>query len=135
LPPTATPLPPSPTPVALATATPSPAPTPAATPAPSGVVIGFVTPYSDSLHGNTLGCGGAYDMNDPSIVAVSFARDMEWGCGKLLEITGPNGKIVGVRRDTCPGCSENHLDLSRAGFNLVCGPNASSCEVTIRLLP
>jgi hypothetical protein len=82
-----------------------------------------------------MGCGGVYNLSDPTVVAVSLARTQEWPCGQRLEITGPNGQIVGVRQDTCPGCSANHLDLSRAGFLAVCGPGVSSCNVVIRPLP
>lgn len=149
VPPTATPEPPTPTPVpptatptptatpVTPTATPSALPTPTRTPTPSatstaGEIIGFATVYSDSLAGNTMGCGGIYDPNDPTVVAVSWARNMEWHCGKQLEITGPHGTIIGIRKDTCPGCSENHLDLSRAAFNIVCGPTQANCTIRIR---
>jgi hypothetical protein len=81
-----------------------------------------------------MGCGGIYNPADPTVVAVSLLRDLEWPCGAQFEITGPNGTIIGIRRDTCLGCTANHLDLSRAGFNAVCGPNVSTCNVTIRRL-
>jgi hypothetical protein len=105
-------------------------------PLPAGEpVSGGVTPYADSLQGNTLGCGGVYDLNDPTIAAVSLDRNEEWPCGMPLSITGPAGQIVVIRQDTCPGCPANHIDLSRAAFNLVCGAGASSCAVLIVPMP
>jgi hypothetical protein len=82
-----------------------------------------------------MGCGGLYDLNDPSIVAVSLERNEEWPCGMPLGVWGPAGTIVVVRQDTCPGCGANHLDLSRAAFEAVCGVGASSCQVVILPLP
>ena len=94
-----------------------------------------MTPYDDGLAGNPLGCGGTYDPSDPTVIAVSLPLAADFPCGSHIAIWGPAGQIVGVRQDTCPGCGANHLDLSRAAFNAVCGPAASSCEVVFRALP
>jgi len=113
-------------------------PEPTATPTPDGAgqpIAGSATPYSDSLAGNPLGCGGIYDPEDATVVAVSLAHNLDWPCGTLLGIWGPAGQIIGVRQDTCPGCTDTHLDLSRAAFEIVCGAAASACPITIVPLP
>jgi len=93
---------------------------------------GFATHYGVAYNGRPLGCGvGIYDSNEPSIIAVGPANYRSWGCGASLRVCGAAGCIVGVRVDSCPGCGRNAVDLSEAGIDLVCGPGASSCRVTI----
>ena len=138
--PTATPVPPTATPTAtLPPPTPTPVP-PAPIPASTGLLIGNVTPYADSLAGSTLGCNGYgdYDPGNPTIIAVGPDHYEDWPCGTNLGVcsidtaTGiVSSCIVGVRQDSCPGCEGNHLDVSRAAFEILCGNNASRCTVVI----
>ena len=94
-----------------------------------------MTRYADELEGLPLGCGGGvYDPDDPTIIAVGPDHYVDWPCGTSLEVCGSEGCIVGERQDSCPGCGNNHLDLSRAGIAIVCGVGSSGCEVTIREL-
>lgn len=41
--------------------------------------------------------------------------------------------MVAQRHDACPGCLANHLDLSEAGSQTVCGIIAS-CRITFRVI-
>jgi len=143
VPPTATPVPPTATPVPPTatsvppTATPPP-PTPTSTPEedpPPGLLNGTVTHYGVEFEGLPLACGGVYHTDDPTIIAVGPDHYADWPCGTPLEVCGPGGCIEGVRRDSCPGCAPNQLDLSEAGVFIVCGPGESTCAVTIRELP
>jgi hypothetical protein len=142
-PPTATPVLPTATPIPP---TPTPEPTATATPASrlrvnrindEGPFNGMATPYSDELEGRTLGCLGAgeYDRDDETIIAVAPPQYDDIPCGMELEVCGPEGCISGSRQDSCPGCGDMHVDLSRAGFNEVCGRGANSCTVVITLDP
>ena len=98
-------------------------------------IAGTATHYGESYHGQTMGCGGAYDTNNTAIVAVSPDRYADWPCGTEMRVTGPAGSIVVVRTDSCPGCSGNHIDLSEAGFVAVCGPLASgTCRVELAVI-
>ena len=84
---------------------------------------------------------GVYRSADPAIVAVGPDADIP--CGTLLWVCNPNAArlgsraptdrvgvglrepptpcILGVRADYCPGCRENHIDLSEAGINILAG--------------
>ena len=152
VPPTQTPVPPTPTPVPpTPTATPPPptptptlpppTPTPEPPPAPlsPGLLLGSVTPYSDSLAGLTLGCNGygGYNPEDPTVIAVGPEHYEDWPCGTQLGVCSVDTAtgvitscIVGVRQDSCPGCTGNHLDVSRAAFEILCG-SVSRCNVVI----
>jgi hypothetical protein len=55
-------------------------------------------------------------------------------CGSPLRICGPTGCIEGgVREDSCPQCWGDWVDLSTAGIAAVCGPEVSSCNVSVEV--
>lgn len=103
----------------------------------SAAIAGFATHYGGgpawgdvaNYNGQTLGCGGIYRSEDPTIVAVSPYRAGEWPCGTQLYVCGPVGCVTVTRQDACPGCSANVLDLSESAHQLVCG--VGTCRVTI----
>lgn len=98
-------------------------------------ILGWATHYGESFNGGVLGCGsGHYDSNDLSIVAVGPSRYDEWPCGTRLRVCGPAGCITVTRQDACPGCSENVIDLSEAGNEMVCGVPPHTCRATIQVL-
>jgi hypothetical protein len=83
-PPTPTPLPPTPTPEP-----PTPTPEPPSVPSTeSELLLGTITSYADSLAGLPLGCSGygAYDPNDPTVIAVGPDHYEEWPCGTELSL-------------------------------------------------
>lgn len=96
---------------------------------------GTATHYGASYNGQSMGCRPytPYSSYDASIVAVRPSRLMEWPCGTALEISGPAGTLIATVQDSCPGCVPSKVDLSEAGFELVCGPlSRGVCNVTIR---
>lgn len=103
-------------------------------PAPESGIEGIATAYGPSYNGLPLGCGGGvYSSDDTSIVAVGPARYQKWPCGTSIRVCGAAGCIEGVRRDSCPGCGANHVDLSEAGLITVCG-FYGTCSVEIEVL-
>jgi hypothetical protein len=100
----------------------------------AGVLIeGQATHYGESYNGSPLGCGGVYSSADTTIMAVSPARYAEWPCGTQIQICGSAGCIIATRRDACPGCYANLVDLSEKGNALVCGV-PSTCRVTLQVV-
>jgi expansin (peptidoglycan-binding protein) len=83
-----------------------------------------------------MGCSGAgpFSPADITVIAVSFAQHSMFPCGTKLEVCGTMGCITGYRKDSCPGCGNGDVDLSRAGFRAVCG-NVNSCTVRTRSIP
>jgi hypothetical protein len=98
----------------------------------SPVFRGFVTHYGVSYNGSPMGCYGyPYTSENTTIIAVGPVQDDVWPCGTQLRVCGPAGCIVGMRQDSCPGCTSYGLDLSESGINLVCGDQAHVCRVGI----
>jgi len=99
-------------------------------------VYGTVTHYGVQYNGRSMGCrgSGVYSSDDPSIIAVGPSRYREWGCGTMFQVCGAAGCIIGMRRDACPGCGPNHLDLSESGIAAVCGAGAGRCRVQIEVV-
>lgn len=91
------------------------------------------THYGISYQGQTMGCGGRYDTNNPAILAVGPPLYASTPCGTQFQITGPAGTIIVQRTDSCPGCSNQLIDLSEAGITQVCG-SLGSCVVTMERL-
>lgn len=89
---------------------------------------GKVTHYGESYQGQQLGCPdtGLYDSRNPIIIAANPSSG--YACGDRILVIGPAGALVGIHVDTCPGCGPNHLDLSEAGIEIVCG-GQFTCEM------
>lgn len=77
--------------------------------------------FEPNYNGQTMGCGGIYDSNNPAIVAVPYALNAAMPCGTPLRITSPYGSLMAFRTDTCPACGSNHIDLSESGLYILCG--------------
>lgn len=98
----------------------------------SPVFEGFVTHYGVSYNGSPMGCTGLpYSSDNETIIAVGPMNSGEWPCGTQLRVCGVAGCFVGVRQDSCPGCTAYVLDLSEAGIALACGDQAHVCRVGI----
>jgi hypothetical protein len=108
-------------------------PTPTTT-TTGGTFNGRITPYADSLAGNSMGCSGAgpYSPADASIVAVNSAYYSRYPCGTRLQICSAITCVYAYRKDACPGCEVNHFDVSRALYRLLCGSAPYDCNVTAR---
>jgi hypothetical protein len=98
----------------------------------AGTINGKVTPYSSELVGQTLGCEGygVYDPNDVTTAAVGWDLHESIPCGTQLQFCKGSTCIDVVRKDTCPGCAGNHIDVSRKAFDMLCGA-VNECNVTI----
>ncbi|KAI8624328.1 RlpA-like double-psi beta-barrel-protein domain-containing protein-containing protein [Xylariaceae sp. FL1651] len=74
-------------------------------------------------------CGNFHSDSD-LIIALSPFWDVASFCGRKIQITNNGGGqsnngagkvITAVVQDTCPGCDENHLDLSTGAFKALTG--------------
>ena len=87
------------------------------------------TRYGVSYEGQALGCGsGVYRTDDTAILAAPPDLYGEWPCGTKLRVVNllTGGFIEVYRLDSCPGCGNNHIDLSEAGISQLCG---WSCDI------
>jgi len=93
----------------------------------------LLTRYGERFNGRKMGCSklGYYYSDDPTIVAVGYDRHAEMPCGTMLEVCGPTGCHLMMRKDTCGGCSAYMFDLSEAGNALVCGESYGLCNATV----
>ena len=53
-------------------------------------------------------------------------------CGTYLDVQGPHGRVRAEVVDLCPSCAATSIDLDRAAFVRVAGPDAGSATVTYR---
>ncbi|HVB46326.1 MAG TPA: expansin EXLX1 family cellulose-binding protein [Streptosporangiaceae bacterium] len=53
-------------------------------------------------------------------------------CGTYLDVRGPHGGVRAEVVDLCPSCAATSIDLDRAAFVRVAGPDAGSATVTYR---
>ncbi|KAI3637456.1 hypothetical protein MIR68_004105 [Amoeboaphelidium protococcarum] len=83
--------------------------------------VGELT-YYDLTAGASVSClskGISVSTADlPAAVAVSFARmNSDASCGKCIQVTGPSGTTIMAKVvDSCAGCAENDIDLSKEAF-------------------
>jgi hypothetical protein len=58
-------------------------------------------------------------------------------CGKPIEISANGIKVQGIVRDKCPSCGPEHIDVSEALFDTMCGQEgraAGSCAIEWSIL-
>ncbi|KAI3323418.1 RlpA-like double-psi beta-barrel-protein domain-containing protein-containing protein [Xylariaceae sp. AK1471] len=76
------------------------------------------------------GSCGNFHADSDFIIALSPFWDVASFCGRKIQITNMGGGqsnngagkvITAVVQDTCPGCNENHLDLSTGAFSSLTG--------------
>lgn len=117
----------SPTPTVTASPTPTSTETPTVTPIPPTPTTVptrvRVTFYGEAFRGGPLYCGtdvyGWYDPDDPTTVAMGADGPP---CGSRLRLCSESACIVATIKDKCGGCGPGHLDLSRAGWEALGGP-------------
>jgi expansin (peptidoglycan-binding protein) len=84
---------------------------------------GDATYYNPSAGTNS--CGTQASDSD-LMVALNTAQmanganpNANPNCGRQISVTGPKGSVTVTVLDTCPGCSNNDLDLSPAAFDKI----------------
>lgn len=112
-------------PPGAATAFATPGPTPA--PAASGLAV-FYNPgtVAGSCSLGPFPPGGLYVSLPPQRYDGSAA------CGTYLDVRGPRGRVRAEVVDLCPTCAATSVNLDRAAFVQVAGPDAGSAPVTYR---
>lgn len=66
---------------------------------------------------------------DPDEYAASAA------CGACIHVTGPKGEVTVRVTDSCPGCENGHLDLSREAFAKIADPKAGRVSISYQSMP
>ena len=56
-------------------------------------------------------------------------------CGSCVAVSGPNGEVVVRIVDSCPGCAEGDLDLSKEAFAKIAPLVAGRVDITWRPAP
>lgn len=68
---------------------------------------------------NGTGACGFPASNDFMVAAINDEQYSKTNCGRCVEVTGPNGKVVVRIVDKCPGCGTGDLDLSQTAFGKI----------------
>ena len=107
-----------------------------ATPQDSYEISAWITHYGSRFSQRSLGCYGygPYSSDDPSIIAVNPTLYKDLPCGSVLELCGAGGCLTAARKDSCPGCRPDGLDLSEAGFKQVCGDADGVCTASVKVV-
>lgn len=82
--------------------------------------------------------GGACGIAIPADYLVAAINDEQYSaanCGRCASVTGPNGKVVVVVADKCPGCGPGDLDLSEEAFVKIANKSAGRVKITWRFVP
>lgn len=78
---------------------------------------GVITYYAADGSGN---CGFPATPDNLMVAALNtIDYDTAALCGSYIKVVGPKGEVIVRVVDRCPGCSDNHVDLSPAAFEKV----------------
>jgi expansin (peptidoglycan-binding protein) len=95
-----------------------------------GPFSGEATYYDADGTGN---CSFDASPNDLMVAAMNGVdyKGAIW-CGSCVAVTGPQGEVVVRITDSCPGCAEGDLDLSREAFGKIAALSAGRVPITWR---
>ena len=89
---------------------------------------GIATYYDADGSGN---CSFDPSPGDLDVVALNYPEYAESAaCGSCIRVKGPKGEVTVRVVDSCPGCKEGHLDLSREAFAKVAEPRDGRVPIT-----
>jgi len=84
------------------------------------------------------GSGNCSFEASPGDLMVAAINEADWNgsaaCGACVEVDGPDGSVVVRIVDRCPGCPDDHLDLSREAFATIADPKAGRVPITWRFV-
>lgn len=78
---------------------------------------------------NGTGACGFPASNDFMVAAINDEQYSKANCGRCIEVTGPNGKVVVRIVDKCPGCSFGDVDLSQTAFGKIAKLSAGRIDI------
>jgi expansin (peptidoglycan-binding protein) len=94
-----------------------------------GPFTGEATHYDADGSGNcSFPAGG--DLMVAAMNSVDY-KDAAW-CGSCVAVSGPNGEVTVRIVDSCPGCDEGDLDLSKEAFAKIANLTAGRVPISWR---
>lgn len=96
----------------------------------SGAQKAGIATYYDATGDGSCSFGTSSDLDVAAFDFPDFAKSAS--CGSCIKVSGPKGAVTIRIVDSCPGCQNNHLDLSESAFAKIADPKAGRIPITFQ---
>jgi expansin len=87
-----------------------------------------IATYYDATGDGSCSFGTSSDLDVAAFDFPEFAKSAS--CGSCVAVSGPKGAVTVRIVDSCPGCEDHHLDLSKSAFAKIADLQAGRVPIT-----